>query len=128
MDEFKVSFDFMSETDDRIGIIKKNSVNIMMVVFIACCQNRIAKRLQVDRKTCPYNAEMLQDRKAICRNMLTNPFEKFERKRFLYYSKDLGVISVNHALLSQMENADWEKVKNQMQDDLKNYYAEMGGI
>lgn len=45
MDEFKVSFDFMSETDDRIGIIKKNSVNIMMVVFIACYQNRIAKRL-----------------------------------------------------------------------------------
>ena len=27
-----------------------------------------------------------QDKKAICRNMLTNPFEKFERKRFLYYS------------------------------------------
>ena len=51
-----------------------------------------------------------------------------ERKRFLYYSKDLGVISVNHALLSQMENADWEKVKNQMQDDLKNYYAEIDGI
>lgn len=34
--------------------------------------------------------------------MLTNPFEKFERKRFLYYSKDLSVISMNHALYSQI--------------------------
>lgn len=32
------------------------------------------------------------------------------------------------SLFSQMENADWEKVKNQMRDDLKNYYAEIDGI
>ena len=60
--------------------------------------------------------------------MLTNPFEKFERKRFLYYSKDLSVISMNHALFSQMETEDWEKIKTQLQEDLKNYYSEMGGI
>ena len=74
-----------------------------------------------------YNREMLKDRKAICRNMLTNPFEKFERKRFLYYSKDLNVISMNHALYSQMEATDWERIKKQLQEDLKNYYSEMGG-
>lgn len=78
--------------------------------------------------TCPYNEEMLKNRKAICKNMLTNPFEKFERKRFLYYSKDLSVISMNHALYSQMEEADWVRVRRQMQEDLKNYYSEMGGI
>ena len=59
-------------------------------------------------------------------NMLTNPFEKFERKRFLYYSKDLGVISMNHALLSRMEPVDFERVKAQMQEDLKYYNREMG--
>ena len=111
-----------------MNIIGDADIEKVLDNYIAFYQNRIDKGLPVDRKTCPYNAEMLQDRKAICRNMLTNPFEKFERKRFLYYSKDLGVISVNHALLSQMENADWEKVKNQMQDDLKNYYAEIDGI
>ena len=111
-----------------MNIIGDADIEKVLDNYIAFYQNRIDKGLPVDRKTCPYNAEMLQDRKAICRNMLTNPFEKFERKRFLYYSKDLVVISVNHALLSQMENADWEKVKNQMQDDLKNYYAEIDGI
>ena len=58
--------------------------------------------------------------------MLTNPFEKFERKRFLYYSKDLGVISMNHALFSKMDESDFQRVKKQMREDLKNYYKDMG--
>lgn len=60
--------------------------------------------------------------------MLTNPFEKFERKRFLYYSKDLSVISMNHALYSQMTEGNWTRVKEQLTEDLKNYYVKMGGI
>lgn len=96
--------------------------------YIAFYQERMNRGLLVDRSNCPYNEKMLQDRKAICRNMLTNPFEKFERKRFLYYSKDLSVISMNHALYSQMEEVDWERVKRQMEEDLRDYYEEMGGL
>jgi len=58
--------------------------------------------------------------------MLTNPFEKFERKRFLYHSKDLGVISMNHALFARMEEDDFQRVKGQMEEDLRNYYRDMG--
>ena len=135
-------FDFLAERDyslsykmpfmlavvkymDSIGDAKINDV---LDDYIAFYQNRLQRGLQVDRSTCPYNEEMLKDRKAICRNMLTNPFEKFERKRFLYYSKDLGVISINHALYSQMETEDWTRVRTQLQEDLKNYYSEMGGV
>ena len=96
--------------------------------YIAFYQDRIDRGLQVDRSTCPYNETMLQDRKAICRNMLTNPFEKFERKRFLYYSKDLSIISMNHALYSKMNAEDWDRVKSQMQKDLEHYYSDMDGI
>ena len=53
---------------------------------------------------------------------------QYKRKRFLYYSKDLSVISMNHVLFSKMETADWERVRTQLQDDLKNYYSEMGGV
>ena len=74
----------------------------------------------------PYNADTLQDRKLIKANMLTNPFEKFERKRFLYHSKDLGVISMNHALFSRMEEMDFQRVREQMLEDIKNYYRQMG--
>ena len=135
-------FDFLEERDyslsykmpfmlavvkyiDSIGDAKIDDV---LDDYIAFYQDRLRRGLQVDRSSCPYNEEMLKDRKAICRNMLTNPFEKFERKRFLYYSKDLSVISMNHALYSQMEADDWTRVRTQLQEDLKNYYSEMGGI
>ena len=35
---------------------------------------------------------------------------------------------MNHVLYSQMGKEDWDKVKTQLQEDLKNYYSEMGGI
>lgn len=38
------------------------------------------------------------------------------------------MISMNHALYSQMEAEDWTRVRTQLQEDLKNYYSEMGGI
>ena len=46
----------------------------------------------------------------------------------MYYSKDLSVISMNHALYSQMTEEDWARVKEQLTEDLKNYYVELGGI
>lgn len=110
---------------DSIGDAKIDDV---LNDYIAFYQDRIDRGLQVDRSTCPYNETTLQDRKAICRNMLTNPFEKFERKRFLYYSKDLSIISMNHALYSKMNAEDWDRVKSQMQEDLEHYYSDMDGI
>ena len=86
---------------------------------------QIDKGLPVDRSSCPYNAERLKDRKYIKSNMLTNPFEKFERKRFLYYSKDLNVISMNHALFTKLNEIDLKKVKKQMEEDLEQYYSKI---
>lgn len=135
-------FDFLEERDyslsykmpfllafvknvDSIGDAKIDDV---LNDYIAFYQDRIDRGLQVDRSTCPYNETTLQDRKAICRNMLTNPFEKFERKRFLYYSKDLSIIAMNHALYSKMNKEDWDRVKSQMQEDLQHYYSNMSGV
>ena len=94
--------------------------------YIAFYEDRIKRGLPVDRPSCPYNVETLKDRNLIKSNMLTNPFEKFERKRFLYHSKDLGVISMNHALFARMEEEDFRRVKEQMEEDLRNYYRDMG--
>lgn len=110
---------------DAIGDAKIEDV---LDDYIAFYQNRLSRGLQVDRSTCPYDEKMLKDRKAVQRNMLTNPFEKFERKRFLYYSKDLSVISMNHALFEKMKEEDWERVRRQMREDLRKYYDGMGGV
>ena len=119
---------FMLAFMKYIDSIGDAQIDDVLKDYIAFYQDRVDRGLVVDRSTCPYNKETLKDQKAICRNMLTNPFEKFERKRFLYYSKDLNVISMNHALFNQMEPADWAKVKKQLEDDLKNYYENMGGV
>lgn len=135
-------FDFLEERDyslsykmpfmlsfiKAVNAIGDADIEKVLDGYIEFYQHRIDRGLPVDRSTCPYNAKTLKDRKGISKNMLTNPFEKFERKRFLYYSKDLSVISMNHALYSQMTEEDWTRVKEQLIEDLKNYYVEMGGI
>lgn len=135
-------FDFLEERDyslsykmpfmlsfiKAVNTIGDADIEKVLDGYIGFYQNRIDRGLPVDRSTCPYNQKTLKDRKAISRNMLTNPFEKFERKRFLYYSKDLSAISMNHALYSQMTEEDWTRVKEQLTEDLKNYYVELGGI
>lgn len=113
---------FLLSFIDHMDTIGDAKIEDVLTDYIAFYQDRIDKGLPVDRPSCPYNAETLKDRKMIKSSMLTNPFEKFERKRFMYYSKDLGVISLNHALLAKMSEGDWERVKAQMREDLERYY------
>ena len=54
--------------------------------------------------------------------MLTNPFEKYERKRFLYLSKDLNVISFNMALWNKLDESIIEKIIEKEEKFLKEYY------
>lgn len=116
---------FLLSFIDHMDTIGDAKIEDVLTDYIAFYQDRIDKGLPVDRPSCPYNAETLKDRKMIKSSMLTNPFEKFERKRFMYYSKDLGVISLNHALLAKMSEGDWERVKGQMREDLERYYKQV---
>ena len=116
---------FLLSFIDHMDTIGDAKIEDVLTDYIAFYQGRIDKGLPVDRPSCPYNDETLKDRKMIKSSMLTNPFEKFERKRFMYYSKDLGVISLNHALLGKMSEGDWERVKRQMREDLERYYEKM---
>ena len=132
-------FDFLEERDYSLSykmpfmlsfIKNLNSVgdaDIDQVLkdYTAFYQDRIDKGLPVDRRTCPYTEETLKDLKFIKRNMLTNPFEKFERKRFMYYSKELGIVSMNHALFEALTEEDFQAVRDQMYEDLENYYEKV---
>ena len=113
---------FLLSFIDHMDTIGDAKIEDVLTDYIAFYQDRIDKGLPVDRTSCPYNAETLKDRKMINSSMLTTPFEKFERKRCMYYSTDLGVISLNHALLAKMSEGDWERVKRQMKEDLERYY------
>ncbi len=110
---------------DRVSEIGEASIEDVLDDYIGFYEERIRRGLVVDRPTCPYTAEYLKDRKAMRRSMLVNPFEKFERKRFLYYSKDLGLIAFHHALWERLSEADVARIREQMREDLREYYEGM---
>ena len=81
-------FDFLEERDyslsykmpfmlsfiKAVNTIGDADIEKVLDGYIGFYQNRIDRGLPVDRSTCPYNQKTLKDRKAISRNMLTNPF------------------------------------------------------
>ena len=89
--------------------------------------SRINKGLPVDKKNCIYTLDYLNDYEKIKKNMLENPFEKFERKRFFYYSKDLNVISFNSLLWSKLSKDLKDVIIEKEYSFLKEYYSKYGG-
>jgi hypothetical protein len=89
--------------------------------------SRIEKGLPVDKKNCIYTLEYLNDYEKIKKNMLDNPFEKFERKRFFYYSKDLNIISFNSLLWSKLNEQTKKDIIEKEYKFLKEYYEKFGG-
>ena len=73
---------FLLSVPKKYEWVRRRKKLMMCLRIILLYQDRIDKGLPVDRTSCPYNAERLKDRKYIKSNMLTNPFEKFERKQF----------------------------------------------
>jgi len=59
------------------------------------------------------------------RNILKNPFEKFERKRFTYQCRDLALISFDAVLWDQLTLSDLNRVKQQMIQDGISYFDKL---
>ncbi|WP_410509320.1 DEAD/DEAH box helicase [Methanosarcina hadiensis] len=92
--------------------------------------DRREKGLSVDRPNCPFNnPEVIKDRDGVKRSILSNPFEKFERKRFMYHCKDLNRIAFSSYLWQKINNeSDIRKIQNKMIEDLENYYRNLDGV
>ncbi|MFA7109850.1 MAG: hypothetical protein WC162_11970, partial [Sphaerochaetaceae bacterium] len=89
---------------------------------------RIEAGLPVDRKGCIYTYAYLQDKDKIKENLLQNPFEKFERKRFVCYSKELGKISLNSKITDELTNKEIKNTISVLKNQLKEYYENLGGL
>ncbi len=87
--------------------------------------SRLKNNLKVDRKGCVYDEEYLNDKIKVKKSILKNPFEKFERKRFFEYNKDLNKIAINHKLFNQWDENDTKKIIKMMKQHLKEYYSKI---
>lgn len=90
--------------------------------------NRLNRGLPVDRSNCVYTREFLEDETKLKKNILSNPFEKFERKRFVYYSKDLALLAFNPNLWNQLTEEAKKEVYEKEGRFLEEYYAKLGGL
>jgi len=89
---------------------------------------RLDNNLKVDRENCPYSdIEFLENNNKLKMSILQNPFEKFERKCFMYHSKDLNHIAFSNNLWQQILG-DIDKIKSIFFTDLIKYYKELDGI
>lgn len=87
--------------------------------------DRINNKLPVDRSNCVYTKEYLEDDVKTKQSILSNPFEKFERKRFVYYSKDLNILSFNPLLWKQLTPEKKQEIKDKEVQFLKEYYEKI---
>ncbi|HKM05355.1 MAG TPA: DEAD/DEAH box helicase [Sphaerochaeta sp.] len=115
----------MLEYADYQGEVRIDKV---LAYYQAFYLKRLEIGLPVDRKGCVYTREYLEDKVLLKRNMLENPFEKFERKRFVYYSKDLGLLAFHSQLWKQIDTKEKQTIKDLLHDSLKTYYEELGGL
>ena len=90
--------------------------------------DRLDRGLPVDRNRCPYDREFLSDVVKVKRSILTNPFEKYERKRFVYYSKDLNRLSFHPVLWKQLTEEKKAQIKEKESGFLEKYYENLGGL
>lgn len=84
--------------------------------------SRYNNNLMIEKKNCVFTIYYLNDKVKMKRSMLDNPFEKFERKRFLYLSKDLNRICFNPILWSKLNHKTIEEIIDKENKFLKQYY------
>lgn len=123
---FKMVFlkSFLSSMDQH-GEAKLDNV---LASYRSFYMRRLDASLPVDRQNCIYTRDFLADTPALKRNMLANPFEKFERKRFVQYVKDLGLIALNPLLFQALSSQEIKEVIALMDSHLQEYYQDLGGL
>ena len=67
----------------------------------------------------------LNDTTALKKNILSNPFEKFERKRFIYYAKDLAMLAFNPDLWEKMDDSYKNEIVEKEEKFLEEYYQKI---
>ena len=118
---------------NMLRLIDRNGeCNLEMLVrtYVEFYRQRLELGVAADREQCPYGRmEYLDDFNQLQRSLLANPFEKFERKRFLYHCKDLGNVAFSSSLWSRINSGgDLNRIRQKFFDDLLAYYEPLGGI
>lgn len=118
---YKIIFllSFLKFMNDR----GESNLQRMLEIYKNFYCNLLAKYGRSEKDSSPYNnTAFVEDDAKMQRSLLGNPFEKFERKRFFHHCKDLNYLSLDTVLHDQFEEKDYDRIRTQMVQDLKDYY------
>ena len=92
--------------------------------FIDFYKDRLEKGLVVEKPTSIY-AKGNFDKKVVQRNVLSNPFKRFEDMRFMKHSKDLALIEVNKHIWKKLTKEDREWIYKWCEENVGEYYLKI---
>lgn len=118
---FKIIFLLlMLKHADKTGEV---SLTLLRDDYQSFYKNLLTKYGKAEKPNSPLNNdEFLNDKKQLTKSILQNPFEKFERKSFMYHAKDLDKLAFDAVLWHKLESSDIELIRRQMFEDGKSYF------
>ncbi|GFD79738.1 hypothetical protein KUL118_26000 [Tenacibaculum sp. KUL118] len=118
---FKIIFLLlMLKHADKTGEV---SLTLLRDDYQSFYKDLLTKYGKAEKPNSPLNKEaFLNDKKQLTKSILQNPFEKFERKSFMYHAKDLDKLAFDAVLWEKFDSGDIELIRRQMLEDGKNYF------
>ncbi|NOH56620.1 DEAD/DEAH box helicase [Alteromonas sp. 07-89-2] len=118
---FKIIFLLlMLKHADKTGEV---SLTLLRDDYQSFYKDLLTKYGKAEKPNSPLNkGEFLNDKKQLTKSILQNPFEKFERKSFMYHAKDLDKLAFDAVLWEKLESSDIELIRRQMLEDGKSYF------
>lgn len=118
---FKIIFLLlMLKHADKTGEV---SLSLLRADYQSFYKGLLVQYGKAEKPNSPLNREeYLDDVPAMTKSILQNPFEKFERKNFMYHAKELDKLAFDPVLWEKLERGDMEKIREQMFNDGINYF------
>ena len=108
---------------DKKGLVKLSDI---AAFFRAFYQQRRTAGLVVEKANSLYCREDVTDRE-IERNILANPFKRFEDMQMLYHTKTLGIIQVDGSVWKRLTEEDFAEIREVCRKKLEHYYRQIEG-
>ena len=106
---------------DKMGRV---SLDEIVAYFRAYYEARRAAGLPVEKPNSIFARGGYTDREA-ARNILMNPFKRFEDMQMLRHTKTLGIIQVEETVWKPLTDAEKQEIQRICEEKLEQYYARM---
>ena len=112
-----------SDLTDGKGRMKLSD---LVQFFRSYCADRRNRGLVVEKPNSLYCREDVTD-KEIERNILANPFKRFEDMQMMRHTKTLGIVEVDNSVWKRLTEEEKAEIREICEEKLEGYYRRLEG-